>query len=342
MKKIMILLITLTVLTFAGKLHVNFNDGTDSQIFEFESIDNLELIDTSVPSGMVFVQGGTFTMGDNLGDGNSGELPLHSVTLSDFYMGATEVTQAEWTAVMGSWNSDPWGLGTYGIGDNYPVYYITWYSMIKYCNLKSIVEGLTPCYKINGSTNPADWGEAPYYDYNNDVIVGDTPLWDAVICDFTAKGYRLPSEAEWEYAARGGLTGQRFPNGATISHSTNGDTQANYYADPSSYSYDVSPTTGFHPDYNVTSSPVGSFPANGYGLYDMSGNVWEWCWDWYGSYTSDAQTNPYGPATGSYRVLRGGYWVTPASYCRVAHRDGDCPYYGGGFRDIGFRLSRTP
>jgi len=286
----------------------------------------ITVTDYTPPSGFVFVQGGTFTMGDNLGDGYSDELPLHSVTLSDFYIGATEVTQAEWTATMGS---NP--ASGYGVGDTYPVYYVSWYSIMKYCNLRSMNEGLTPVYTISSSTDPADWGTVPT-DYNT--------AWDAAICNWNAKGYRLPSEAEWEYAARGGLTGQRFPNGATISHSTNGDTQANYYADPSSYSYDVSPTTGYHPDYNGTSSPVGSFPANGYGLYDMSGNLFEWCWDWYGSYTSDSVTNPYGPTTGSSRVRRGGRWYSTAGLCRVADRNGLDPYYSND--GVGFRLSRTP
>lgn len=263
---------------------------------------------TPDPGEMVFVQGGTFTMGDHFAEGDSDELPTHSVTLSDFYMGATEVTQAEWTAVMGS-NPE----GGYGVGDTYPVYYVSWYSIMKYCNLWSISEGLTPCYSIKGSTDPAVWGEVPY-DYNTD--------WDAVICNWSAKGYRLPSEAEWEYAARGGIH--------------NAD---NYHYSGSGTINDVAWYDKNNDPYG--SKPVGTKAANQLGLYDMSGNLWEWCWDWYGSYTSDSVTNPYGPTTGSYRVLRGGNFVSSAAYCRVASRGNYGGPYGSNY-NIGFRLSRTP
>jgi len=286
-----------------------------------------------IPEGMVLIPGGTFTMGDHFSEGYSGELPLHSITVSDFYMGATEVTQAEWSAYMPAEN---WS--SYGTGDTYPAYYVSWYEIIKYCNLRSMAEGLTPCYTISSSTDPADWGTVP---------TSSNSTWNAAICNWSANGYRLPTEAEWEYAARGGLDGQRFPNGETISHSTNGDTQANYYGS-TSYSYDVSPTTGYHPDYNGTSSPVGTFPANGYGLYDMSGNLWEWCWDWYGSsyYTTcndlGTVTNPEGPTSGSYRVGRGGRWRVDASYCRVAYRYNNVGYPYNSYSGVGFRVSRTP
>ena len=149
----------------------------------------------------------------------------------------------------------------------------------------------------------------------------------------------MPTEAEWEKAARGGASGHRFPwsDADTITWS-----RANYEAYPSSYAYDVNPTSGYNPAWTSGGSPyttpVGSFAANGYGLYDMAGNVWQWCWDWYGSYSSGSQTDPRGPASGSLRVFRGGGWDSNAFRCRVAsRREYDWPDYvnsGMGFRAV--------
>ncbi|MDD2229289.1 MAG: chitobiase/beta-hexosaminidase C-terminal domain-containing protein [Candidatus Cloacimonetes bacterium] len=257
---------------------------------------------SSTPGQMVYVPGGTFTMGRTTGGGDSDELPIHNVTLNPFYMGKYEVTQAEYSQYMqpsSSWTS------SYGLGNNYPAYYVSWYAILKYCNLRSMAEGLTPVYSISGSTNPANWGAVP---------TSTNTTWNAAICNWTANGYRLPTEAEWEYAARGATNNPDY-----------------LY----SGSDDIDAVAWYSSNAGSASHPVGSKSPNALGLYDMSGNLYEWCWDWYSSYSSSLQNNPTGPSSGSGRILRGGYWYDRAGLCRVANRDSDSPfdfYFGIGFR----------
>jgi len=272
---------------------------------------------------MVLVPAGAFVMGDTFGDGGSNELPLHTNTLSAFYMDETEVTKAKWDevytwAVAHSYTFENAGSGK---ATNHPVHTVNWYDCVKWANARSEMNGFEPCYTNGNGTI-----------YTNGTFDGG--------CNWSATGYRLPTEAEWEKAARGGMANRRFPwdDVNTIQH-----TRANYYASPGGY--DTSPTSGYHPDYDTGgypyTSPVGSFAPNGYGLYDMAGNLYEWCWDWYGStyYASSPSTDPRGPGSGSVRVMRGGYWGSSAFYCRVADRDVSSP----GFESdgLGFRLVRA-
>ena len=305
--------------------------------------------DPWIPDDMALISGGTFEMGGNLRDGSSDELPVHTVTVDSFYMGKYEVTNRQYCDYLNS--AQPQRLITVtdgvvykaGSGTTYPYcdmysrypYYsqidysggvfsvrtksgrdmsndpmvcVSWYGAAAYCNWRSQQDGYEQCYNLS--------------------------TWE---CDFSKKGYRLATEAEWEYAARGGLSGKRFPWGDTISHS-----QANYWSS-SDYSYDTSPTWGYHPTWNdgvsPHTSPAGSFVANGYGLNDMAGNVWELCNDWYSYsyYSSSPSNNPTGPITGMYRVLRGGAWSHDADGCRVAIRYNPNPparLSGVGFRFV--------
>jgi len=216
---------------------------------------------------MVYVQGGTFTMGATSEQGSSDpwddEKPTHSVTLSNYMIGQTEVTQALWQAVMGNNPSEFKG------DSRRPVETVSWDDCQEFLR------------KLNS---------------------------------LTGQRFRLPTEAEWEFAARGGVNsrGYKYSGSNTLDNVAWYDKNA----------YDVgsnSPNYGTH--------TVGTKTANELGLYDMSGNVWEWCSDWYGDYSSSSQTNPQGPSSGSNRVLRGGSWISNPGYCRVSYRYINYPVY---------------
>jgi formylglycine-generating enzyme required for sulfatase activity len=255
--------------------------------FRSNSIEQLaEDQKSETSNSLVFVEGGTFTMGslENEPSRGSDEI-LHDVTVSSFYMGKYEVTQKEWLELMGN---NP----SYFKGDTLPVEQVNWNDAIEYCNRRSLKEGLTPAYRSS-----------------NGVIS----------CDFSSNGYRLPTEAEWEYAAKGGNK-----NYLEYMYSGNSDVDlVGWYANNS----------------GGISHAVGEKIPNRLGIYDMSGNVWEWCWDWYGNYPSDVQTDPTGPSFGSDRVGRGGSFFVDALLLRVADRHAVTPVYK--FHFLGFRVVRS-
>jgi formylglycine-generating enzyme required for sulfatase activity len=283
-------------------------------------------------SGMSLIPAGSFWMGDSLREGLTDESPVHSVYVSAFYVDKYEVTKALWDEVA-TWASSAGYDISPGDGDgkgwNHPVYNVSWYQAVKWANARSEKEGLTPCYYTDSTLRTVyRKGEL---DLSTDCV------------NWTSHGYRLPTEAEWEKAARGDCVGYRFPwcDVGTIEHN-----RANYYSIPSQFVYDKSPTITYHPTYATGArphtSPVGSFAPNGYGLCDMAGNVAEWCWDWYGTsyYASSPTTDPRGPTSGSFhsRATRGGGWSFSSMDNRVAARSSRRPDSGEDF--LGLRLVR--
>ena len=234
------------------------------------------------PGNMALIQGGTFKMGCK--DGGSGEKPAHKVTVNNFCIGKYPVTQQEWRQVMGN-NPSDW------VGEKSPVEAVTWLQAVEYCNKRSQMGGLTPCYSGSG---------------------------DNIVCNFAAGGYRLPTEAEWEYAARGGMESRNY----------------NF-----SGSNDPGEVAWFNENSTFKINPVGQKKPNELGIYDMSGNVLEWCWDWYERdyYKVGPSDNPTGPAADVRRVVRGGWINSPQAQVNVTYRTAYKPSrlsYGISFRVV--------
>ncbi|MDR1931631.1 MAG: SUMF1/EgtB/PvdO family nonheme iron enzyme [Spirochaetales bacterium] len=232
------------------------------------------------PEGFVYVSPGAFTMGSPVSEeGRSDNEVQHRVNVSGFFMGKYEVTQREYAALM---RANPSGFR----GDNKPVEKVSWLDAVRYCNERSRREGLAPAYTVNGSA--VTWNRA-------------------------ANGYRLPTEAEWEYACRAGGAGPFSVSRANFNkNSRRGGAETN---------------------------TVGSADPNRWGLYDTHGNVWEWCWDWFGNYRTGDQTDPTGPASGATRVTRGGCYYSANAQLRAAHRGSSLPEHTD--VSLGFRLARS-
>jgi formylglycine-generating enzyme required for sulfatase activity len=263
----------------------------------------------AAPYGFVRIQGGTFTMGSPENEPERQDYEgLRQVTVSSFYMGKYEVTQKEYQEIMGT-NPSVFK------GDNLPVENVNWYEAVEYCNKRSQKEGLTPAYAIN--KNQKDLNNT----YSNDNVKW-TVMWNR-----SANGYRLPTETEWEYACRAGTT-TPFSTGDNITTS-----QANYNG---RFPYNDNDKGMFH----KKTLPVGSFEPNAWGLYDMHGNVWEWCWDWYDTnYSNGAKTDPMGALSGAGRMVRGGSWTAPAEYARSASQVSMYP--NNKYNYLGIRLVRS-
>jgi len=270
---------------------------------------------------MVWIPGGSFRMGSPATEpGRNPDEIQHLVTVSSFYMGKYEVTQSQYKTVTGY---NP----SYHTGDNnLPVESVTWYDAVEFCNKLSAQEGLMPVYTIGGRTPASGY-----------------PITDATVtANWSNNGYRLPTEAEWEYACRGDYLNKATetataPFGIGAGTKITGD-MANFnsyypYALPGGEYSDLSGT-----GYKDTTTIVGSYSPNNYGLYDMHGNVDEWCWDWYDVYPSVGLTDYRGPISGDARVMRGGGWAYPGRSLRSAWRDVDNPYYWA--IDYGFRVVR--
>jgi formylglycine-generating enzyme required for sulfatase activity len=279
MKKIYLTLfiVCLIISIFATQLIIHKTDGTQVT-FNINEIESISFSATPPPplGSMVVVEGGTFQT-------NSGQ---YTVTLSSFYMSNYLITQAEWEEVMVNNNNHISATPSQFVGDsNRPVENVSWYDAIVYLNFRSIQEGLTPVYSKNGDTNPDNWGVCP--------IIRDGE-WDSIIMNMDVNGYRLPTEMEWEWAVRGGVPAQQAGTFYTLYSGSDNIDEVAWY------------------DGNNTpngTKPVGTKAPNELGLYDMSGNLWEWCWDWHALHVPGTYLNPTGPDSGLSRCLRGGgFW----------------------------------
>ncbi len=300
-KKVVALIIAIIIVgVISGLIYVmNKQDENGNETNNLGSANNAELT-----NDLILINGGTYLMGSPETEmQRETDEVQHEVTVSDFYIGRYEVTQKEYEEVMGE---NPSNFE----GENLPVENVTWYEAIEYCNKLSEKEGLTPVYTIDG----------------------ENVSWDR-----SANGYRLPTEAEWEYAARAGTTSP-FNTENSISVE-----EANYYGH---YPYGIEENYFTQENletepgqYRQTTVEVDSFSPNKWGLYNIHGNVAEWCFDYYGAYDLENTDNPSGPTTGTLRVNRGGGWNDYAKHLRCAYRASTTPDQK--MSNIGFRVVRN-
>lgn len=282
--------------------HIIWNAGEESYSLDGNYLYRVYADDGSsspMPETFIFVEGGTFN--------NS----TSDITLNSFYIDKYELTQAGYQAIMGI---NP--ASGFGVNDDFPVYYVSWYNAIEYCNRRSVWEGCTPCYTYSDyGTNPDDWPLGWNTDPNNHTNV---------VCSWTTNGYRLPTEMEWMFAAKGGnqtpSSNYPFYSGSDDFYSVGWD-WTNWGA------------------ANLSPHIVGCLAPNQLGIYDMSGNSWEWVWDIYDSYPSGSQDNPTGASSGSLRIRRGGSWDGSALECSVFNRDAYDATFS--YHTIGFRICRV-
>ncbi len=255
-----------------------------------KNVKHISAVSPSKVPNMVFVQGGFFVMGMNEAN--------RKVAVLSFQIGETPVTQRQYEHVM---EKNPSKLK----GPDKPVECVNWCEAIAFCNRLSQMQNLTPCYSIGNVTDLS-------------TFESSSPVWKRITCNFTATGFRLPTEAEWEYAARGGK-----------------------YLKPAQFagSDDIKKVAWYGENSDITSHDVATKAGNQLGLFDMCGNVAEWCWDYMGELPSGPMTNPHGPSIGSMHVKRGGSWLDDAQQCTVFYRSGSAPT--GKSSNLGFRVCRS-
>lgn len=318
---------------------------------------------------MVRIKGGSFVMGDIFNEGDENEKPAHQVSLGDFYLARHELTVAEFAAFIQAsgyrttadvdgrsnvfsggqfaeapninWRCDAQGVVRTPDTYNHPVIHVSWNDAVQYCNWLSRQHGLRPVYQLDTIETAATpemrrqvGSSVKLDDAGKQISENLRAYQEVMVADWTANGYRLPSEAEWEFAARSGGKNYRFAWGEGAMPIAN-------IADADAHKQGAAKAPGWlnYADGYAFTSPVGTFKQGDLGLADLTGNVWEWCWDWFLPYPTQAVTNYTGPTTGTYRILRGGGWRGSPPNLRTTGRNANVPESKGPM--LGFRIAKN-